>query len=48
MSYHKQECRSCGMEIEPDITRPENLCDDCWDEKYGKETLTKFLVGRKK
>ena len=24
-----ENCRNCGIEIEPDITNPLNLCEDC-------------------
>lgn len=39
MSY-SENCRECGIEIEPDITNPEGLCEECEKERHGKKNNT--------
>ncbi len=35
MSEGLDYCHKCGIEIEPDITNPQRLCDDCYREIIG-------------
>lgn len=33
----KEYCNDCSIEIEPDITNPLRLCDDCYKEREEAE-----------